>query len=76
MLDLLDFQRGQIVGLRPAGATGQVCVWRAPAQACDRDDLLPTVKHGGRSVMIWKAMSLLSDVPIGTRRRKITGEKF
>lgn len=56
--------------------TGRVHVWRTPAQAYDRDCLLPTVKHGGGSVIIWAAMSWFSAGPIVTLKGRITGEKY
>ena len=33
--------------------SGRVYVWRQPKETFDPDCLLPTVKHGGGSVMIW-----------------------
>jgi hypothetical protein len=37
-------------------APGRVYVWRTPKEAYNPDCLVPTVKHGGRSVMICAAM--------------------
>lgn len=43
---------------------GRVYVWRTPREAYHSDCLLPTVKHGGGSVMIWAAISWYSAGPI------------
>ncbi len=32
-------------------------VWRQPGEECKDKCVLPTVKHGGRSVMVWGCMS-------------------
>jgi 23S rRNA-/tRNA-specific pseudouridylate synthase len=53
--------------------TGRVHVWRTPAQAYERDCLLPTVNHGGGSVMVWAAVSWFSAGPIVTLKGRITG---
>jgi hypothetical protein len=37
--------------------SGQVYVWRTPKAAYNPEYLVPTVKHGGGSVMIWAALS-------------------
>ncbi|GFT31474.1 hypothetical protein TNCV_608901 [Trichonephila clavipes] len=41
-----------------------------PTQAYDRDCLLPVVKRGGESVMIWAVVSLFSAEPIVAQKRK------
>jgi len=59
--------------------TGRVHVWRTPAQAYDPDCLRPTVKHEGKSVMVWAAVSLFSAGPIVTLNEGSLGrsiEKF
>lgn len=38
----------------PPPPTEWVHVWRISLQAYDRDYLLPTVMHGGESVMVWE----------------------
>jgi hypothetical protein len=38
-------------------ASGRVCVWRTPKEAYNPECLVPTVKHGGGSVMVWAPIS-------------------
>jgi hypothetical protein len=37
--------------------SGRVYVWRTPKEAYNPECLVPTVKHGGGSVMVWAAIS-------------------
>jgi len=37
--------------------SGWVYVWTSPKEACNPECLVPTVKHGARSVMMWAAIS-------------------
>lgn len=39
------------------GSDGRSKVWRKPNTALDPKNIIPTVKHGGGSVMVWGAMS-------------------
>ncbi len=39
------------------GSDGVKCVWRKPGEEYKDKCVLPTVKHGGGSVMIWGCMS-------------------
>lgn len=39
------------------GSDGKVKIWRKNGTAMERKNLLPTVKHGGGSVMVWGCMS-------------------
>jgi hypothetical protein len=39
---------------------GRVYVWRTPMEAYNSECLVPTVKHGGGSVMVWAAISWYS----------------
>lgn len=55
---------------------GRVYVWRTPKEAYDPDCLLPTVKHGGGSVMIWAAISWYSAGPIITLNGRITANEY
>lgn len=55
---------------------GRVYVWRTPKEAYDPDCLLPTVKHGGGSVMIWAAISWYSAGPIIHITGRITANEY
>ncbi len=39
------------------GSDGVKCVWRQPGEEYKDKSVLPTVKHGGGSVMVWGCMS-------------------
>lgn len=39
------------------GSDGRVMVWRKPNEELNKENLRPTVKHGGGSVMVWGCMS-------------------
>ncbi len=39
------------------GSDGVKCVWRQPGEEYKDKCVLPTVKHGGGSVMVWGCMS-------------------
>lgn len=56
--------------------SGRVYVWRTPSQAYDTDCLLPRVKHGGGSVMIWAAISWYSTGPMVTLHGRITAKDY
>jgi len=52
---------------------GRVNVWRTPKEACIPECLVvSTVKHGGKSVLIWAAISWYSIGPIITLHVRIT----
>ncbi|XP_011137057.1 uncharacterized protein LOC105181771 [Harpegnathos saltator] len=55
---------------------GRVYAWRAPKEAYDPDCLLPTVKHGGASVIIWAAISWYSAGPIIILNGRITTNEY
>jgi len=52
--------------------SGRVYVWRTPSN--NTDCLLPRMKHGGGSVMVWAAISWLSGGPMITLSRHITAK--
>lgn len=39
------------------GSDGRVMVWRKPNTEVDKKNILPTVKHGGASALVWGCMS-------------------
>jgi Transposase len=39
------------------GSDGKVMVWRSPKEECEPRCTVPTVKHGGGSVMVWGCFS-------------------
>jgi len=54
----------------------QVYVWRTPKEVCNPECLVPTVKHGGGSVMIWAALSWYCAGPIITLNGRITATDY
>lgn len=46
------------------GSDGQVLVRRRPGEEMNPDCVVPTVKHGGGSIMVWASMSALGPGPI------------
>ena len=42
------------------GSDGVMRMWRAPGEEYKDKYVLPTVKHGGGSVMVWDCMSTVS----------------
>jgi hypothetical protein len=56
--------------------SGRLCVWRTPKDAYNPECLVPTVKHGGASVMVWAAVSWYSTRPIITLLDRITGREY
>jgi hypothetical protein len=56
--------------------SGRVYVWRTPKEACIPECLVPTVKHGGKSVVIWAAVSCYSASPIITLHGRITASDY
>ena len=56
--------------------SGRVYVWRMPKEAYNPEYLVPSVKHGGGSVMIWAAISCCSPGPIITLNGRITASDY
>jgi hypothetical protein len=56
--------------------SGWVYVWRTPKETYKPECLLPTVKHVGRSVIIWGATSWYSAGPIITLNVRITASDY
>ncbi|PNF27169.1 hypothetical protein B7P43_G07844 [Cryptotermes secundus] len=56
--------------------SGRVYVWRTPSQAYNPDCLLPRVKHGGGSIMVWAAISWYSVGPIITLQGHVTANDY
>ncbi|GFW85474.1 transposable element Tc1 transposase [Trichonephila clavipes] len=56
--------------------TGRVFVWQALTEAFHVDCLVPTVKHGGGSVMVWAAISSRGLGPLVVLRGMITGDHY
>jgi hypothetical protein len=62
--------RSVILHIVPTSA--QVYVWRMLEEVYNSECLVPTVKRGGRSVMIWAAISWYSAGPVITLNGGIT----
>ncbi|MBJ5627078.1 hypothetical protein JGG67_22925 [Salmonella enterica subsp. enterica serovar Derby] len=56
--------------------TGRVYVWRTPAEAYNPDCLLPGVKHGGGSIMVWAMISWFAAGPIITLHGRINSGDY
>jgi hypothetical protein len=56
--------------------SGRVYVWRTPKEASNPECLVPTVKHGGGSVMVWAAILWYSVGPIITLHGRITTRDY
>jgi len=52
--------------------SGWVYVWKMPKEACNPECLVPAVKCGGESVMIWAAISWYSASAVITLNGQIT----
>jgi hypothetical protein len=62
----------------PFPTSGRVYVWRTRKEAYNPECLVPTVKHGGGSVMAWPAIRLswYSVGPIITLHDRITAREY
>jgi len=56
--------------------SGRIYVWRTPKAAYNPECLVPTVKHGGESVMIWAAISWYSAGPKITSNCQIIASRI
>jgi len=56
--------------------SGWVYVWRTSKQVNKPECLVPTVKHGGGSVMIWAAISWYSAGRVITMNGRITASDY
>ena len=54
----------------------EVYVWRTPKEAYNPECLVPTVKNGGGSVMIWAAISWYAAGPTITLNGRITASDY
>jgi len=54
----------------------RVYVWRMPKEAYNPECLVPTVMHGGGSVMMWAAISCCSAGPVITLNSHITASDY
>ena len=52
--------------------SGEVYVWTPPKETCNPECLVPTLKHGARSVLIWAAISSILLLPVLTLNGCIT----
>ncbi|GFU96347.1 transposable element Tc1 transposase [Trichonephila clavipes] len=43
------------------GIKGRKLVWRKPCKALQKEHLVPTVKHGGGAVMVWRCKASNDD---------------
>lgn len=56
--------------------TGRVYVWRTPKEAFAPECLVPTVKHGGGSLMVWGAISWRGLGPLVTLHGKVQAAHY
>jgi hypothetical protein len=56
--------------------SGWVYVWRTPKEVDNPECLVPTVKHGGGSMMIWAAISWYSAGRAITMNGQITASDY
>ncbi|GFV69775.1 transposable element Tcb1 transposase [Trichonephila clavipes] len=56
--------------------TGRVYVWRTPKEAFAPECIVPTVKHGGGSLMVWGAISWRGLGPLVTLHGKVKAAHY
>jgi hypothetical protein len=56
--------------------TGRVYVWRTPREAFTPDCLVPTVKHGGGSMLVWGAISWRGLGPLVILHGRVTAAHY
>ncbi|GFX77101.1 transposable element Tcb1 transposase [Trichonephila clavipes] len=56
--------------------TGRVYVWRTPKEAFAPECIVPTVKHGGGSLMVWGAISWCGLGPLVTLHGKVKAAHY
>jgi len=56
--------------------SGRVYVWRTPKAAHNPECLVPAVRHGGESMMIWAAISWYSPGPKTISNGRITASRI
>jgi hypothetical protein len=55
---------------------GRDYVWRRPKEAYNTEGMVPTVKNGGGSMMIWAEIYCYSDGPVTTLKGRITASDY
>jgi hypothetical protein len=67
--------KSRVISFMLLPTSGRVHVWRTPKEAYNLECLVPTIKWGGGSVMIWEAILWYSVSPIITLHGQITARE-